>query len=77
MYLVVVDIGRDKRKWMKKECKKGQLSDYSSQHASPAAGNSSDLWEGELEEDLLLLVHKVNPGPVDGNDQVIFRQTGT
>lgn len=45
------------RKWMKEEVnerdrqqKKGlqQLSDYSSQHASPAAGNRSDFWEGEL-----------------------------
>lgn len=38
----------------------------------PAAGHSSDLWEGELQKDLLLLIHKVNTRPVHCHDHVIL-----
>lgn len=40
----------------------------------PAAGHSHDLWERELEKDLLLFIHKVNAGPVHRYDNVILGQ---
>ena len=50
--------------------------DYNSQQSSLAAGDRHDIWEREFQEDLLLLVHKVDPGPVDGHDDVVLREAG-
>jgi hypothetical protein len=36
-----------------------------------------DLWEGELEQDLLLVVHHIDPGPVHSNYHIVFRQVRT
>lgn len=43
----------------------------------PAAGHGSDLWERELQKDLLLFVHEINPSPVHCHDHVILGQTGS
>lgn len=40
----------------------------------PAAWHSCDLWERELQENLLLFIHKVHPCPVDSYNHIIFRQ---
>ena len=40
----------------------------------PAGGDGSDLREGELEQDLLLVIHHVHPRPVDRDDDVILGQ---
>lgn len=41
----------------------------------PATGHSSDLWKRELQKDLLLFIHKVNPRPVHCHDHVVLGQT--
>ena len=41
------------------------------------AGDLCDFGEAELEEDLLLVVHHVHAGPVDGDDDVVLRQVRT
>ena len=51
--------------------------DYNSQQLSLAAGDRHDIWEREFQEDLLLLVHKVDPGPVDGHDDVVLGEAGS
>ena len=40
------------------------------------AGDTGDLREGQFQQDLLLIVDDVDPGPVDGDDDVIFGQIG-
>ena len=40
-------------------------------------GDSGDLREGELQEDLLLVVHHIDSGPVDGDDDVVLGQIWT
>ena len=40
-------------------------------------GDSGDLREGELQQDLLLVVHHIDSGPVDGNDDVVLGQIWT
>lgn len=42
--------------------------------ALPATGHISDLWEREFQKDLLLLIHKIDPGPVHRHNDVILRQ---
>ena len=39
-------------------------------------GDAGDFREGELEEDLLLVVHHVHPGPVHRNDHIVLRKVG-
>ena len=39
--------------------------------------DGGDLWEGELEEDLLLVIHHVHPRPVHRDDHVVLRQVRT
>lgn len=41
----------------------------------PATRHSSDLRERELQKDLLLLIYKVNSGPVHRHDHVVLGQT--
>jgi hypothetical protein len=36
-----------------------------------------DLWEGELEEDLFLIVHHIDPSPVHSNYHIVFGQVRT
>ncbi len=36
-----------------------------------------DLWEGELEQDLLLVVHHIDPSPVHSNYHIVFGQVRT
>ena len=40
-------------------------------------GDGGDLREGELQQDLLLVVHHIDSGPVDGNDDVVLGQIWT
>ena len=40
-------------------------------------GDGGYLREGELQQDLLLVIHHVHPRPVDGDDDVILGQVGT
>ena len=37
-------------------------------------GDSGDLGEGELEQNLLLVIDNVHPGPVDSDDDVVLGQ---
>lgn len=40
------------------------------QPSPPTAGHSHDLWEGQLQKHLLLLVHEVDARPVDSHDDI-------
>lgn len=40
------------------------------------ASNGLYFREGELKDDLLLVVHHVDPGPVDGDDELVPGQLG-
>ena len=40
------------------------------------AWDAGDFREGEFQQHLLLVVDDVHPGPVDGDDDVIFGQVG-
>ena len=40
-------------------------------------GDSGDLREGELQQDLLLVIHNIDPGPVDSDDDVVLGQIWT
>lgn len=44
--------------------------------SSPAAGHGHDLWEGQLQKYLLLLIHKVHARPVDSHDHVVLGEAG-
>ena len=44
------------------------------QRHSLLTGDLCDLWEAELEQHLLLVVHHVHASPVDGDDDVVLRQ---
>lgn len=43
---------------------------------SPAAGHGHDLREGQLHQDLLLLIHEVHTCPVDSHDDIILGEAG-
>jgi hypothetical protein len=38
--------------------------------------DSGDLWEGELQQDLLLVVHHIDTSPVHSDYHIILRQVG-
>ena len=40
-------------------------------------GDSGDLGEGELKQDLLLVIDNIDPGPVDSDDDVVLGQIWT
>ena len=42
----------------------------------PAAGNGSNLREGQLQQNLFLVIHNVHTGPVHSYDDIILGQTG-
>lgn len=42
----------------------------------PAAGHSCDLWERQLQKNLLLFVHKVDSSPVYRHDDIILGKAG-
>ena len=40
-------------------------------------GDSGDLREGELQQNLLLVIDHIHPGPVDSDDDVVLGQIWT
>ena len=40
-------------------------------------GDSGDLGEGELQQNLLLVIDHVHSGPVDGDDDVVLGEIWT
>lgn len=41
------------------------------------ARDAGDLGEGQLQQDLLLIIHHIDTGPVDSDNDIILRQIRT
>ena len=40
------------------------------------AGDSSNLWEGEFQKNLFLIIHNIDPRPVHSDYHIVLRQVG-
>lgn len=57
------------------QCKVLQLSLDMASFNSPAAGNGRNFWKRKLQKDLFLVIDDVDARPVDGDDDIVLRQT--